>query len=217
MSEFLRSITPTLAAVASVVGVLVALDQLTQRTRMRRIAEWSKELADGEKDTERQVALARLQTWATGQLVASVMVPGRFYLESVLWAAAIPVVVVRLPDSADAVAATLVACFVALSLTLRRGIRTHLERHRVASEFFNGEQVTLPAVDMLHQMEGGTRVEFVLGLILGAAVVAVSLGVRLVMHDTSSLAGPLLVVTGLGLAGIGVGGIRRLAPPFMRV
>lgn len=97
VSDRLAVLAPVAAAVASAVGVLVALEQLTLRARVRRIAEWSSQLAGDETNAARKTALLRTRTWASGQLLASVLVPARHYLEGLAWGLGGPAMVALTP------------------------------------------------------------------------------------------------------------------------
>ncbi|WP_251153301.1 hypothetical protein [Cellulosimicrobium sp. Marseille-Q4280] len=205
---------PVVAAVASIVALLVAVDQLTQRSRMRRVAEWTKQLADGEANDHRTEALQQLRAMATAHMVASVMVPPRYYVETILMVVAVPFVVIRTYDSTDVVGVFL-SGVAASWLTLRRGIRVHLERYRIAAEYWRGEEVSPPKLTMLYQVEGGTRSEFVWAILLAVGLCTASLGTAEVIESRSSLVGLLTAVLGVGLVSIGAGAVRRKTPPLL--
>ena len=62
---------------------------------------------------------------------------------------------------------------VTLALVFRRAIRLYAERERVAHQFeAGGIDVEPVRVDIMEQMEGGTRREFSLGIISAVAVMA---------------------------------------------
>lgn len=218
MDDVLRVAAPLVAAIASVVGVIIALDQLTQRGRMRRVSEWSKALAEGEQDRERQAVLTQVRTWAAAHMVASVMVPGRFYLEPALWLVAVPVAIVATarPDAFGSGAWWKWATYVVLLWhPFRRGIRVHMERYRIANEYFLGRVVHPPRLGIVDLMEGGTRSEFWWSAVLAVGTVAGSLGVAVFATDRNAPVGPLLALSGAALIWWGVSALRSRTPVLL--
>ncbi|XAS69856.1 hypothetical protein V3C33_20715 (plasmid) [Micrococcaceae bacterium Sec5.7] len=216
LDALLTAIPAVVAVVASVVGVLVAIDQLTQRARMRRIAEWSKALAEEEKSPDRSEVLLRVKTWATGYVLATVLVPARLFLEAAFYCLAVPAMVIWTVSTWTSLSLSVVlAGFAALWVPLRRAIRSYLERYRIAAEYFRDGKVVAPRLTILYQMEGGTRPEFLWSALLAGGIVAASVGTGLLVGDAKNQAGALLFVIGLGLSSIGVAFIRRATPPLL--
>ncbi|WP_194522380.1 hypothetical protein [Cellulosimicrobium sp. JZ28] len=214
MDSALATIAPVLAVIASAVGLLVAFDQLTQRSRMRRVAEWTKQLADGETNAARIEALQQLRAMAAAHMVASVMVPARLYVETVAVVVAVPYLVFRLQPDVDGVIVALFA--VSFSwFTLRRGIRIYIERYRVAAEYWRGEEVRPAELALLHQIEGGSRREFFWALLLAVGLTLASISVGIIVDDASNFGGLALLTVGVGLLGLGAGAVRAKTPPLL--
>ncbi|QTE31092.1 hypothetical protein [Pengzhenrongella sicca] len=216
MDQLLTILVAVTAVIASVFGVLIGLDQLTQRARMRRIAEWSRELADDEADAGRLDALAQVHAWAASQMVASVMVPARFYLEAAVWAVAAPFVIVASYGDLSTWVLGLLAVG-AIWSPMRRAIRAYLERYRIASEYFRGGKMTSPNLSMLHLMEGGTRAEFLWAVLIALGLVGLSVSAgALVAKDENSW--PLYVALGsVGAAWLAVDAVRARTPRLLYV
>jgi hypothetical protein len=217
MLDALLTVIPALVAVvASVVGVLVAIDQLTQRARMRRITEWSKELAEEEKNPDRSEVLLRVKTWATGYVLATVLVPARLFLEAAIYCLVVPAMVIWTASNWTSLSLSVVfAGLATLWVALRRAIRSYLERYRIAAEYFRDGKVVAPRLTILYQMEGGTRPEFLWSALLAGGIVVAGVGTGLLLGDDPNQTGALLFVIGLGLGSIGVALIRRATPPLL--
>lgn len=214
MEALVTGLAPFAAVVASLVGVAVALDQLTQRSRMRRIATWSSELAEAEHNENRLAALNSIRRWAAAWAVATVLVPARYYAEVTVWSMAVPVMLAWRVDSVGIGYLVLIGCGV-LWPTLRRGIRVHLERYRVAAEYAAGVPVEPPSLAILYQMEGGTRREFLWAGLLAVGITLGSLSTGQLARDPSNGWWALGVVGGVGLAAIGLSFVRRATPPIL--
>jgi len=213
VSEFVATLAPVVAVIASVIGVVGALDQLTLRARVRRIADWSGSLAADETNSARRAALCRTRTWASGQLVASVMVPARYYLEGLCWAVVAPTMtaLTRYDDSGLAVP---IFALVATALSLRRTIRVHCERHRIVREYFNGWEIGAPRpFSMLFLMEGGKRIEHLWAWLGASGLVCVGYSARQGLAGQSNWA--MLLIAGLFVSGVAYSGVRLLTPTLL--
>ncbi|MCH6472414.1 hypothetical protein [Sinomonas terrae] len=216
--DTLMNIAPSLVAVvASAVSIVVAVDQLTQRARMRRLAEWAKDLAEGEADPNRSAVLLQVQRWAAGYALATVMVPARLFLEATITCFGVTVVQIAVGASSSGTPVmwpAAVAGFVSAWLPLRRALRSYLERYRIASEYFRGIEVAAPKLSILFQMEGGTRSEFVTSAVLAAGIVVVGVGAGVMLGNETQY-GLMLLVIGLSVSGLGLTLVRRIAPPML--
>lgn len=176
------STAPALAAVASFAGLLVGIEQLTLRARMRRISKWSEELAAKEAAADRLDVLQKLHIWSTSSVVASTVVPSRYFAESVLWAVGgfLFVLVSVLEGTALNImipaSATLV---VAQTFFFRRGVWVMRERHRVAREFQGGQPLSPPRLQSYHRAEFGPRMDFARSLLLSVGINLSALGFAL--------------------------------------
>lgn len=214
MKDLLTAIAPAAAAAASLAAIAVAIEQFTQRSRMRRIAEWTKLLANDETNTNRVAALAQIRAWAAGRVVATVMVPGRLFAEAALWLGVVPYMIIAQARSSSLAALALLGA-VTLWLVFRRAIRVYLERYRIASEYFRGADVEPMEMTILFAMEGGTRAEFAWAALLSIGVTGTALGVALLIRSPTAPWGALAIVGGLGVAELARTLVRKHTPSVL--
>ncbi len=221
MTTVLNVLAPLIGLVASAVGVVVALDQLIQRSRMRRVAQWTKELAEVEHDSERARVLHQIQAWAAAHLTASVLVPARYFADALVTLAGVPLAIfavfavghrVGRPPDAPTIIAVLVLGFVALWLSLGFGVRAYWERSRVASEYLNRVHVRSPDLrSYLHLRTELTWRDRGWAAVVAAGACAFSAAVAdLVFFRPSDWALPVIVL-GFGAIAQGADTIRRKA------
>jgi hypothetical protein len=160
-----------------------------------------------DESEERAAALTSIRLDATSRIVAGILMPVRFFAEAVVWAVAAPaVIVLGLRDGTAStvyVAGVVAVAFVTLTLSTRRGIRLYLERSRIASEYRRGLAVTEARRVVLHQMEGGQRIEFVFALAFSGGACALALGVGLALSGEHVDGWPLALMVGGGYAAWG--------------
>lgn len=214
MKDILAAIVPAVAAAASLAAIALAIEQLTQRSRMRRIAEWTKLLATDEANANRVAALARIRAWASGWVVATVMVPGRLFAEAALWLAAVPYMIISQARSSSLAPLALFGAST-LWLVFRRAIRVYLERYRIAAEYFYGAEVEPMEMTILYAMEGGTRAEFAWAALLSLGVTGTALGVALLIRSSDAPWGAIAIVVGLSVLGLARTRIRKHAPSVL--
>lgn len=196
-------IAALVAVIASSVGVIVAVDQLTLRSRLRRTAEATEELAKHEDNANRLAALRSIHDVAIARLVAGWAVPWWRFAEFAVWFVLGPVTLALTAARqgwTGTVQTILVTNIVIVSLVARRGIRIYLERQRIAREYLTGADVAPPRLGMLQQMEGGTLSEFVMGAVISAGASLAALGVGLLVHDINTPWGFLCLLPGIVLA-----------------
>lgn len=211
--DLVATVGGVLAGLASLVAVVVAIDQFTLRARMRRIVAWTTELLDMEKSHHRRSALEAIRDRAAGSMVASTLVPIRHIAEGAVWlgvgAAAIVLLVTRREDMGT-VLVSAAGMFFAAQQGVRRAVRMYVERERIRAEYVEHAKVVPPRTDILAKMEGGTRSEFGWAALLIAGFMAVAAGVAWVLADRDNLWPLLVVVAGMGILGFALGGMRRL-------
>ena len=177
-ANFLTVFGAVLAAGTALLGLVVGLGQFTGAARARRIIEWTSAALDSEKDAARKIVLERLKLRGQGYLVAARYVPGRLFTEAILWIFLAPVafVISAVRDGAISFQITAIAASVAgLGTVGRRTVRLYAERTRVARQFaIGGMDVEPVQIDLLGQMEGGTRHEFTLGYACSVLVMGTS-------------------------------------------
>lgn len=176
MDPLLTIVTAVVAVVASSVGVIVAVDQLTLRARLRRTAEATLELTKQEENENRKAVLHSIHDVAVARLAAGWTVAWWHFAEFAVWFAIGPV---ALGFSAarfgwtGPVQVTLASTFPIIAIAARRSIRIYSERQRIARQYLAGVHVAPPRLGMLQQMEGGVRAEFLRARL--SAVVRISL------------------------------------------
>jgi len=174
-TNFLTVFGAVLAVGTTLLGLVVGLGQFTGAARARRIIEWTSAALESEKDAARRIVLERLKLRGQGYLVAARYVPGRLFTEAVVWTLVAPTTVIltvsRNSGDVMALVASISAGTVTVALVARRAIRLYAERMRVARQFaIGGMDVEPVRIDMLAQMEGGTRREFILGFACSISV-----------------------------------------------
>lgn len=203
MDISLPAFVTVVGLIGASVAALVAVEQLTLPARLRRLEAWARTAAESEDDDARKAVLVRIRSNATARLVAGHHVPAAYLVEGVFWTALGLLILqqsIREPEHASPwILVPFV--FVSVATAVRRSIRVYRERQRIAREFAAGmDEIKPPALDMLNQMEGGTRVEFVaaLGYALAVCILGTSFGV--LQHDNGQ---------GWGVAGLmlGCGGL----------
>ncbi|MBO0609874.1 hypothetical protein [Myceligenerans salitolerans] len=213
VEDLVATVGGVLAGLASLVAVVVAIDQFTLRARMRRIVTWTTELLDMEKNRNRRSTLEAIRDRAAGSLVASTLVPIRHIAEGAVWlggGAVVIVLQVTRREDMGSVLASAAVVLVAAQQGVRRAVRMYVERERIRAEYVKHAKVVPPRTDMLAKMEGGTRSEFGWAALFVAALMAVAAGVAWVLADTDNLWPLLVVVAGIGILGFALDGVRRL-------
>ena len=157
-----------MAAGSATLGLLVGLGQLSGAAQARRTIEWTSTALSIEKDAARQTVLQRLKLRAQGYLIAAQYVPWWRFSEAIAWTLLAPALVIlgaHRSGEITSLIGILSLGVVTLTAVARRAIRLYSERMRVSHQFaFGGADVEPVQVDILAQMEGGTRPEFALGL-----------------------------------------------------
>lgn len=186
-AQAIDAASKTLAAIVSLVGLVVAISQWTRPAVLKRRVKWLYESIEHEENEARLETLGSMLRHANASLVAGVLVPGWRFL---------PLAAIMLLGAAQAFAwarkdADIWNILGALGLSLvfsatpiRRGVRLLAERYRVAHEYHEGtEPVRRARLGQLNQMEGGTRAEFVFALAGALGINAVAVGIALAYLD----------------------------------
>lgn len=203
VTEHLPFIGASLAAIATLVGIFTAVDQLTLSARLRRLEAWARAAEQGETDDARKAALREIQSVATARLVGAAYVPAVYFLEFILWALLAPVLTVTQFAKSSPWGERLSSAgftTVVLALVLRRAVRLYLERQRVAREYLDGQAIKPPGLDILHQMEGGTRREFRYAVLFAVVVTTASVCVGMLLSGNTSV-WPFAVLVAVTLLG----------------
>jgi hypothetical protein len=213
MQSLLTVVGAVVAVVAGLVGVIATIEQLTLRARLRRTAELAKTLSSSENHPERKAVLTSIHDVAVARLVSGWLLPWWWFAEFAVW------IVIGPGATATSVgrfgwgagsAASIVACIVVTAIAGRRFVRLYLERQRVARESLGRQKVAPPRTELVHQMEDGTRTEFVMGLLISAGLTLTGTGVGILAHEKSFApwwAG-VLVLAGVLLAAVPVPWLR---------
>ncbi|MGX1596869.1 hypothetical protein ACWIDS_07345 [Dietzia maris] len=173
-ADFLTVLGAVLAAGTALLGLTVGISQLSVPSRARKVVEWTSSALERENDTSRKVVLQALKLRAQGSLISSQLVPGRLFGESIAWSLLAPTAIVIVSNRSDGqpVWTYIFTTSIVMTLVFRRAIRLYAERQRVRYQFAEGTfSIKSVRVDILEQMEGGTRVEFALGFICAVSLV----------------------------------------------
>lgn len=186
-AEAIDVASKALAAIVSLVGLVVAIGQGTRPAVLKRRVKWLLETIEHEKNEARLATLRGLLHSANASLVAGVLVPGWRFLPLAAWMLLGPVQAFGWAQKdADIwnILGALGGSIVLSAIPIRRGVRLLAERYRVAHEYHEGaEPVRRARLGQLNQMEGGTRAEFAFALAGGLGVNLVAVGVALAYLD----------------------------------
>jgi hypothetical protein len=175
-ADFLTAFGAVLAVGTALLGLAVGLGQFTGASRARRTIEWTSSALESEKDAARIIILERLKLRGQGYLVAAQYIPGWRFAGAVAWTLVAPTTVILGASRGGellSLAASILSGLVTLALVGRRTIRLFAERMRVAHQFaLGGMEVEPVRMDILAQMEGGTRREYSLGFVCAASVMS---------------------------------------------
>lgn len=210
--NILAALATAAAAAASFAALALTIEQFTQRSRMRRIAEWTTLQATDEANANRAAALGRIRAWAAGQVVATIMVPGRFFTETAIWLAVVPYVVISQARSSNLVPAALFGAFV-MWVPFRRAIRVYLERYRIVSEYFRGASVE--PMKTPYELGGGPRSELAWAGLLSIGTSAIAFGIALLIRSSSAPWGEFAIVAGSFAIAVAGEQIRKRTPPVL--
>jgi hypothetical protein len=186
-SEAIDVASKALAAIVSLVGLVVAIAQWTRPAVLKRRVKWLQETIDHEQNEARLATLGSMLHNANASLVAGVLVSGWRFLPLAAFMLLGPVQAFAWAQKDADIWNILGALAISIVLSatpIRRGVRLLAERYRVAHEYHEGaEPVKRARLGQLNQMEGGTRAEFAFGLAGGLGVNAVAVGVALAYLD----------------------------------
>ena len=215
MSEILASAGAALALIASGVGVLLAIDQLTLRARLRKTVETASTLAAPETG-EREVILRSIHDVAVARLTAGWLVPGWRFGHTIGWLLAAPLAVgfaARVEGFTWEILAFTTLVFVALTITNRQGLGLMLERQRIGREYLAGLKVEPPRTGTAYfQAGGGTFEEYLFAALGSLGPVLLALGAGGQAHDPqTSWRSLLLVFFGFFAASLALDFVRSRA------
>lgn len=186
-AEAIDVASKALAAIVSLVGLVVAIGQGTRPAVLKRRVKWLQEAIEHEQNEARLATLESILRNANASLVAGILVPGWRFLPLVAWMLFGPAQAFAWAQKdADiwSILGALGGSIVLSATPIRRGVRLLAERYRVAHEYHGGiEPVRRARLGQLNQMEGGTRAEFVFALAGGLGINAVAVGVALAYLD----------------------------------
>lgn len=176
MNDLLKLAGPIIGVIAAGIGLVVTVDQLTARTRLRKTETWAREALVGENNDHRKAYLTDLHLKSVAGVVGTIEVPVRYYFDALLTPAATGWVVISTLGVGARPSAQSIITMVLFSLVLtlagfRRCVRLYLERRRVVNDYVAADHAMQgPKRDLLELMEGGTRREFVAAFGYSAAV-----------------------------------------------
>ncbi|WP_156607171.1 MULTISPECIES: hypothetical protein [unclassified Dietzia] len=158
-----------LAALSALTAIAVALAQVSRLAKARKTLEWIRDSLVAESDSERQASLHRLRIRAEALLISSYYVPAWKFAEVILWTLASPALLLTTAMRSDANSQPAPVWYLVVTINLagvfRRAIRLSCEKTRVRTQYALGGRNYEPVrVDLMEQMEGGTRKEFIIAL-----------------------------------------------------
>jgi len=198
----LTIIAAFVAVMASSVGVIVAVDQLTLRARLRRTAEVAHELTKHEENQERLVVLRSVHDVAVARLAAGWVVPWWRFGETAYWLAGVTFgigTVVAIEGWTTNAAIIVSLLFVMSTTGVRRGVRTYLERQRITQEYLSGVKVAPPRLSIVDLMKGGARIEWIVALAVSLGLAVAAVGIGLLIRNPSEGVFALLLLWGAGV------------------
>lgn len=229
--QLLTTVATTVAVAASAFGVLLAIDQLTIGTRLRRFADFLASAAEREPHgSPQQSVLESLQRESVARLVAGSAVPIWVMVGDLLFIGGAAVIAYSSgsrtligTSSLDwptvvAFAGPIAASWGIALIPIRKLIRILHERRRMADAYLDGRLPLRPKLDILNQMEGGTRSEFRFAVLLSLALAVASFGIGgLAAHPESLTPALHFAIAGAVLFEGGIIAIRRYLAPRVGV
>lgn len=177
----------TLAAIVSLVGLVVAISQWTRPAVLKRRVKWLYETIEHEQNEARLESLGSMLRHANASLVAGVLVSGWRFLPLAAFMLLGPVQAfawARKDADVWNILGALGGSIVLSATPIRRGVRLLAERYRVAHEYHEGAgPVRRARLGQLNQMEGGTRAELGFGLAGALGINGVAVGIALAYLD----------------------------------
>jgi hypothetical protein len=202
--QLLTIIGAMVALVATSVGVIAAIEQLTLRARLRRTAELAHILAEQEDNQRRRTVLRSVHDVAVARLASGWLVPWWRFTQFALLFVLGPLAVGWLAAQGGwigSLAWLILTNFLLVGIMARRGVRLYLERQRVARDYIAGAEVAPPRLGMLELMEGGAvGKEYVVAALISAGTTLVGVSVGLLIHDPNAGWTILLIVVGLAIS-----------------
>lgn len=202
METTLKIIGAVIAVIASGVGVIAAVEQLTLRARLRRTTELTTKLVEQEKDPHRAAVLRSVHDLAAARLVTGWLLPWWQFIAIAVWFLGAPIslggsIATQGLDAQQWVMSLF--NFMVGSLVGRRGVRLYLERQRIVRDYLAGVRMEPPRVGILDQMEGGVRAEFLVGAAISAGTTLVAVGVGLLIHGPAIWNIPVAIMGAIGI------------------
>lgn len=201
VNNVLQLVGAIVAVAASGIGIIIAVDQLTLRSRLRKTESWAKESALTESNEHRKAALELLRLQSVAGVVGSHAVPLRYFALALVFpsmAIALLIAAYRRGEPTWPDLMVLVLTSVATGgIEGRRGIRLYLERRTVTNAYVDGGRtVSTPRLDWPHTVEGGRWTEWVAGFGFSLGVNAVFVGAGMLYKDGQATFGPALLFVG---------------------
>lgn len=203
MDVTIATVGAAIAVVATSVGTVVAVDQLTLPSRLRRLEGWARESLKHDSQGPRAEILKHIRARTTARLVGGIYAPGHHFIEAAVWSVLGPslvVISITRDETWHERAVLVVVAFTSVLLSARRAIRVYLERQRIIKEYLAGaEPIEPPRLSLVAQMEGGTRTEFGLAALIagGFCTIAGAIGWFLSGYRGEGLLVPTFVGIGL--------------------
>lgn len=170
--DWVPSVGALVPALVGLVGLIAAASQLTLAARLRRLETWAR--SAGESETGRRAeSLKQIERVAVARLVATTYVPSYHFLYAIVVPLGVAQWVFTAVSDHESVRSqlwTVVTASVVSVMFVRQGIRVYLERERIGREYLHGLEVAPARLGILDRMEGGTRREFTLAVLLSVSI-----------------------------------------------
>ncbi|MEZ5253653.1 MAG: hypothetical protein R2689_13795 [Microthrixaceae bacterium] len=189
-ANFLTVLGAILASATAGIAVITGIGQLAGPGRTRRAVEWLSAAVAEETDEARREALEFLKARRQGSLLAAQYIPWWRFTNTAFWVLLSPALIATATsanEGAGGYTLRIAAGTANLWMAFRRAIRLHSERVRIARHFaLGGVRFVEPSIDILNQMEGGTKKEFYLAAATAVSVMSTATAAAFVLTNPES-------------------------------
>lgn len=169
LKSLLESIGGVAAVVTPLVGLFIAISQITLTHRMRQRAEWAKKALQDEGCASRRDSLKRIERWSNGAIVAATFVPGYVIIcwLAVLFSFSVFLVVLFRNADDNLLTHFRIASigFFFITMMVITPVESLLARRRITLQFYQGETVDSPRVlEGIHWAANRITLSFSVGI-----------------------------------------------------
>lgn len=169
MQEIISVLGDAIPLATAVVGLLVALDQLSLGVRLRRRADWAYKLSQKEWWNRRKI-LEDIYHKANGKVIAATLIPlTRMFLPTLVIAFFFFALTILLMQNEDPIKYTLLVSLGSLPL-FNYVLQFLLERARITSQYEADQPVEVRDTSFAHSLLSGGKLEWLLCVMLSAGL-----------------------------------------------